>query len=231
MLIFAHRGISGHFPENTMLAFSEAVNAGCQAIELDVYAIENELVVIHDRQLARTTNGQGNLEDYTLEQLALLDAGLGESIPTLWQVLQLTANKVLLNIELKGADTADLLLALLDKAEQTLGLDLANIVVSSFNHLLLKQLRLKHPTLALGALIAHRPVDDAAIATELDACSLNCDRGFIDAELVADAHRRGVKVYVYTVNDPREAKELARIGVDGIFCNYPVEAKTGLASE
>ncbi|MDZ7901463.1 MAG: glycerophosphodiester phosphodiesterase family protein [Rheinheimera sp.] len=229
MLIFAHRGVSGHFPENTLMAFQAALDAQCQAIELDVYALQNQLVVIHDRQLARTTNGEGNLEDHTLESLSALDAGRGESVPTLWQVLQLVANKVVLNIELKGADTAELLIALLAKAQQELQLDLATIVVSSFNHRLLQQLRKLHPTLALGVLIAHRPLDNAAIASQLDACCLNCDRGFVDAELINDAHQRGIKVYVYTVNDAREARELAKIGVDGIFCNYPQEAQNWFA--
>jgi glycerophosphoryl diester phosphodiesterase len=229
MLIFAHRGVSGHFPENTLMAFQAALDAQCQAIELDVYALQNQLVVIHDRQLARTTNGEGNLEDHTLESLSALDAGRGESVPTLWQVLQLVANKVVLNIELKGADTAELLIALLAKAQQELKLDLSTIVVSSFNHRLLQQLRKLHPTLALGVLIAHRPLDNAAVASQLDACCLNCDRGFVDAELINDAHQRGIKVYVYTVNDAREARELAKIGVDGIFCNYPQEAQNWFA--
>lgn len=229
MLIFAHRGVSGHFPENTLMAFQAALDAQCQAIELDVYALQNQLVVIHDRQLARTTNGEGNLEDHTLESLSALDAGRGESVPTLWQVMQLVANKVVLNIELKGADTAELLIALLAKAQQELQLDLSTVVVSSFNHRLLQQLRKLHPSLALGVLIAHRPLDNAAIASQLDACCLNCDRGFVDAELIQDAHQRGIKVYVYTVNDAREARELAKIGVDGIFCNYPQEAKNWFA--
>ena len=135
----------------------------------------------------------------------------------------------MLNIELKGADTAELLIALLAKAQQELKLDLSTIVVSSFNHRLLQQLRKLHPTLALGVLIAHRPLDNAAVASQLDACCLNCDRGFVDAELINDAHQRGIKVYVYTVNDAREARELAKIGVDGIFCNYPQEAQNWFA--
>lgn len=230
MLIIAHRGVSGHFPENTLMAFQAALDIGCQAIELDVYAVEGELVVIHDRQLARTTNGHGNIEAQTLVSLQSLDAGLGEKVPTLWQVFELVANRVLLNIELKGADTAQLLLALLARAEQALNLDINRVIVSSFNHCLLAELRQAHPTLALGVLIAHRPIDGAAIATQLDAVSLNCDRGFVDAALVADAHRRGIKVYVYTVNDQQELLELHAIGVDGVFCNYPQEAATWLTS-
>ncbi len=225
MLIFAHRGVSGHFPENTLLAFQAALDANCSAIELDVFAVAGELVVIHDRQLERTTNGQGYLDDYSIAQLQQLDAGKGQKIPTLWQVLQLVANRVMLNIELKGADTAPLLLAMLLKAKVELQLDLNNIIVSSFNHVVLQQLRQALPELKLGVLIAHRPLDGAAIAEQLHAFCLNCDRGFVDQELVADAHRRQIKVFVYTVNQQREALELKEMGVDGIFCNYPEEAQ------
>lgn len=225
MLIFAHRGVSGHFPENTLSAFQAALDANCAAIELDVFAVAGELVVIHDRQLERTTNGRGYLEDLSIAQLQQLDAGQGQKIPTLWQVLQLVANRVILNIELKGADTAMLLVAMLQKAQAELQLDLENIIVSSFNHLVLQQLQQELPQLKLGVLIAHRPLEGAAIAEQFKAYSLNCDRGFIDQELVADAHRRQIKVFVYTVNQQREALELKQMGVDGIFCNYPEEAQ------
>ena len=72
MKIFAHRGVSGHYPENTLAAFEAALAMGCDGIELDVFAVAQELVVIHDRQLQRTTNGSGHLEDYTLAQLQQL---------------------------------------------------------------------------------------------------------------------------------------------------------------
>ena len=89
MQIIAHRGASGEYPENTLLAFRQALAQGADAIELDVFAVEGELIVIHDPHLQRTTNGSGSIYQHNLTQLANIDAGAGEPIPLLWQVLQL----------------------------------------------------------------------------------------------------------------------------------------------
>lgn len=228
MKIFAHRGASGHSPENTLLAFQMALDADCDGIELDVFALDGELIVIHDRQLIRTTRVEGNLEDFTLAQLQRLDAGQGQRIPTLWQVLQLVANRCVLNIELKGHDTARPLVALLQRAERELGTDLRTILVSSFHHPLLQELKLAMPALAIGALTASIPLQYAKFASELTAFSVHCERGFIDEAFVQDIHQRGLVCYVYTVNTAREAKRLAALGVDGIFTNYPAEARQWL---
>ncbi|ALZ76017.1 glycerophosphodiester phosphodiesterase family protein [Rheinheimera sp. F8] len=224
MKIFAHRGVSGHYPENTLQAFTAALETGCQAIELDVFLHCGELVVIHDRQVDRTTNGKGYLEDFSPAELRQLDAGNGESIPTLWQVLQLCANQLEINIELKGHDTAAPVVALLQQAQQQLGLRLETILLSSFHHPLLQQLKSLNPALRLAVLIGHYPADGVEIATRLGAVALNCDRGFVDAALVQAAHQAELNLYVYTVNQRRELLALRDIGVDGVFCNYPKEA-------
>lgn len=225
MFIFAHRGVSGHFPENTLQAIQAALDCGADGIEIDVYALEDELVVIHDRELNRTTNGTGVLEDYSLPELLQLDAGAGEKIPILWQVLELVQNRCVLNIELKGHDTAALLVKLLHKARSELGTDWSTLLISSFHHPLLQQLKTLAPELAIGALTASIPLNYCAFATEIGAVSVNCDRAFIDEKMVQDAKQRGLKVYVYTVNNEREARRLQQMGVDGIFCNFPNEAK------
>lgn len=224
MKIFAHRGVSGHFPENTLLAIQAALDCHAYGIEIDVFALDGELIVIHDRQLQRTTKAAGNIEDYTLAQLQQLDAGVGQRIPTLWQVLRLIGNRCVLNIELKGHDTADLLLQLLKQAHQELGTDFAKLLISSFHHPLLQRIKQQQPTLAIGALTACIPLDYCEFATQLGAVSVHCDRAFIDDRLVLDAHQRGLEVFVYTVNDQREALRLKALGVDGIFCNFPAEA-------
>ncbi len=224
MKIFAHRGASGHYPENTLQAFTAALNSGCDGIELDVFLHAGELVVIHDRQVDRTTNGRGYLEDFSVEARQQLDAGNGESIPTLWQVLQLCANKLEINIELKGHDTAAPVVALLQQAQLQLGLRLETILLSSFHHPLLQQLKSLNPALRLAVLIGHYPTDGVDVATRLGAAALNCDRGFVDAALVQTAHEAELKLYVYTVNQRRELLALRDIGVDGVFCNYPKEA-------
>ncbi|MBP8227171.1 MAG: glycerophosphodiester phosphodiesterase, partial [Pararheinheimera sp.] len=72
---------------------------------------------------------------------------------------------------------------------------------------------------------ASLPLDYAAFASELGAWSVHCDKGFINQQMVQDAHQRGLKVLVYTVNDACTAKKLQQLGVDGIFCNYPLQAR------
>lgn len=226
MQIFAHRGASGSYPENTLLAIEQALLAKADGIEIDVFCVENELVVIHDENVSRTTNGTGFLQDLPLKQLQQLDAGSGQQVPTLWQVLQLVNNQALLNIELKGADTAETLVALLKKAETELGTKPDKLLISSFNHHLLKQIQNHRPDLKLGALTASLPLDYAAFASELGAWSVHCDKGFINQQMVQDAHQRGLKVLVYTVNDAATAKKMQQLGVDGIFCNYPLQARS-----
>ncbi|MBP8228024.1 MAG: glycerophosphodiester phosphodiesterase, partial [Pararheinheimera sp.] len=194
MQIFAHRGASGSYPENTLLAIEQALLAKADGIEIDVFCVENELVVIHDEDVSRTTNGTGLLHNFTLQQLQQLDAGSGQQVPTLWQVLQLVNNQALLNIELKGADTAETLVALLKKAETELGTKPDKLLISSFNHHLLKQIQNHRPDLKLGALTASLPLDYAAFASELGAWSVHCDKGFINQQMVQDAHQRGLKV-------------------------------------
>jgi len=224
MKIFAHRGVSGHYPENTLLAIQAAIDCGVYGIEIDVFEHDGELIVIHDRQLKRTTKASGNIEDYTLMQLQQLDAGNGQRIPTLWQVLELVSNRCVLNIELKGHDTADLLLELLQRAVEELGTDLAKLLISSFHHPLLHSIKQCQPQLAIGALTACIPLDYCAFASALNAISIHCDRAFINEQMVQDAHQRGLEIFVYTVNDQREALRLSALGIDGIFCNYPAQA-------
>lgn len=228
MKIFAHRGVSGHFPENTLPAFAAALQTGCHGIELDVFLHCEELVVIHDRQVDRTTNGKGLLDDFTPAKLFALDAGNSQPIPTLWQVLQLCANRLEINIELKGHDTVPALVVLLRRAQAELTLRLDSVLVSSFHHPLLQQLKALLPEIRIGVLIAHYPLDGVQLALQLKAVSLNCDRGFVDTKLVEQAHQAGIELYVYTVNHQRELLTLRDMGVDGVFCNYPAEAQEWL---
>ncbi|MAD74289.1 MAG: glycerophosphodiester phosphodiesterase [Rheinheimera sp.] len=228
MQIIAHRGASGDYPENTLLAIEQAITQGADAIEIDVFAVQGELIVIHDHHLARTTNGTGSIYQYSLAELMQLDAGRGQRIPTLWQVLELTHGKCWLNIELKGDNTVAPLLALLTKAELQLGFDCQQLQISSFNHHLLATLKRERPDLKLGALTASLPVDYAAFASQLQAYSVNCDVSFINQAMVNDAKARGLKVFVYTVDQSDDISRLQDYGVDGIFSNFPARSKMWL---
>ncbi|MFB2872120.1 glycerophosphodiester phosphodiesterase [Aeromonas jandaei] len=221
MQIIAHRGASGLAPENTLKAMAKALELGVTAIEIDVQAADGELWVFHDRRLERCTNGKGVLTEQSRSYLEQLDAGEGEIIPTLWQVMSLIDGSCELHIELKGANTADAVAALTKRAENELDFTANQWVVSSFHHPELARFATLRPDIRIGALTANLPLELAHFAEKLGAWSINCDVDFIDAALVDDAHRRGLKVLVYTVDHLADQQLLAAMGVDGIFTNRP----------
>ncbi|CAJ1837848.1 Glycerophosphodiester phosphodiesterase [Aeromonas dhakensis] len=221
MQIIAHRGASGLAPENTLKAIRLALTLGAEAIEIDVQQADGELWVFHDRRLERCTDGRGVLMAQSRTYLESLNAGEGEGIPTLWQVMEAIAGQAELHIELKGAETADEVARLTLRAEAELGFTTAQWVVSSFHHPELARFAALRPEIRLGALTSTIPLTQAAFAAELGAWSLNCDVDFVDQQLVQDAHDRGLRVLVYTVDDPADQAMLAAIGVDGIFTNRP----------
>ncbi|MGL6415239.1 glycerophosphodiester phosphodiesterase [Aeromonas veronii] len=221
MQIIAHRGASGLAPENTLKAMTKALELGVSAIEIDVQAADGELWVFHDRRLERCTNGKGVLTEQSRSYLEQLDAGEGEVIPTLWQVMEIIAGRCELHVELKGADTADAVAALTRRAEAELGFTPAQWVVSSFHHPELVRFAALRPDIRLGALTANLPLNLAQFADELGAWSLNCDVDFVDRILVEDAHQRGLRVLVYTIDYQEDYEKLASMRVDGIFTNRP----------
>ncbi|WAF91722.1 glycerophosphodiester phosphodiesterase [Aeromonas hydrophila] len=221
MQIIAHRGASGLAPENTLKAIRLALALGVGAIEIDVQLADGELWVFHDRRLERCTDGSGVLTAQSRAYLASLDAGEGEGIPTLWQVMEVIAGQAELHIELKGSQTADEVARLTRRAEAELGFAPTQWVVSSFHHPELARFAALRPDIRLGALTSTIPLTLAKFAAELGAWSLNCDVDFVDQALVQDAHKSGLKVLVYTVDEPADQAMLAAIGVDGIFTNRP----------
>lgn len=227
MLIFAHRGASGYAPENTLAAMATALAQGVKAIELDVHNVEGELVVFHDRRLESKSSGTGIIHLLSRHALSGINVK-GEPIPTLWQVLELVAGRCLVNIELKGINTVAPLLELYPKALTQLGFSQEQLLISSFNHPYLQQVKAALPNARIAPLLASIPLDGAAIVSQLNAYSLHLDVSFINQALVEDAHQRGAKVYVYTVDHADDIHALQHMGVDGVFSNYPDRAMLAL---
>lgn len=227
MLIFAHRGASGYEVENTLTAMAKALELGVKAIELDVHNVEGELVVFHDRRLDNKSSGTGVIH---LRDQAYLESinVKGKPIPTLWQVLELVAGRCIVNIELKGINTVAPLLTLYPNALNKLGFTQEQLLLSSFNHPYLQAVKQALPKALVAPLLASIPLDGAAVVSELNAYSLHLDISFISQALVNDAHRRGAKVYVYTVDNYDDIHALKQMGVDGIFSNYPDRAINAL---
>ncbi len=219
MLCIAHRGASGHEPENTLRAVRRALELGADAVELDVYFVDGELIVFHDATLERTTNGRGRLMRKSLAELRGLDAGKGERIPLLSEVLREVNRRALVNIELKGRNTAKPIAGLIHKFVNEHGWQYSDFIVSSFQR---RELRtLAKSEIPLGVLFSRSARRFAKLATELGACAIHTNLRFTNRRLVARAHALGLKVFVYTVNRPRDIARMKSLGVDGVFTDFP----------
>jgi len=221
ILLVGHRGACGYEPENTLRAFTRAIEMGCDAIELDVHMCKTgEIIVIHDKELDRTTSGNGSVGDKTLEELKQLDAGKGEKIPTLNEVLDLINDRITVNIELKGYGTLLPVVNLL-KDYFGRGFSPSKIILTSFIHQYAKEARLLLPYVQTGLLIRSELLGFAALAEAADSDYLVTYYEYANANVIEDAHSRGIKVMCYTVNDVAMIKQLKDLGVDGIITNYP----------
>ena len=228
--IFAHRGASAIAPENTMAAFKKAVEAGATWIETDVDVLKDGTpILIHDSSLDRTTNRSGSYYDLTVSDLDGIDAGswfspefAGERIPTLAQLVAFM-NKTGLNanIEIKSNEAgAQMSLQLVDAILKELeALDGPQVIISSFNHVLLKIFKDKAPQYSVGALfVAENLWDDWKSILELvGADYIHPDDSTLTRAQVQAFREAGYGVNVWTVNCPARANELFNWGVTGIF--------------
>lgn len=224
MLVIGHRGARGLAPENTLAGFRRALELGAPWVELDVQLHGGELLVFHDERLERCTNGRGRLDRHDLAYLRGLDAGGGERIPFLGEVLDLVDQRAGVNIELKTANGTAAAVAKLLRAYLERGWQPERWLVSSFHLPELRAFRRLLPEVPVGALLCGVPLDLAACGTALGAASVNLALDFADAALVADAKQRGMKAYVYTVNEPDDFARMEALGIDGVFTDYPDRA-------
>ncbi len=226
-LIEAHRGDSANAPENTLAAFGRAVALCVPSIELDVHpAVDGTLMVIHDDTVDRTTDGSGAVCDLTVEALRRLDAGAkfapafaGERIPRLEEVFELLVpTRTRLNIEVKrsppGTHVPATLVALLRRFRKE-----REYVVSSFDLTALLEVRALAPEVTL-ALIGNGP-EILAQARQHRLPWIHGAHGTVTDALVADAHAAGIRVNVWTVDDPARLPHWRRVGIDKLCTNCP----------
>jgi len=226
-ILIAHRGASEIEPENTLASFKKALEFPfVKMIELDVYAIPSgELMVIHDDKVDRTTNGKGYVMESSFEFLRSLDVGGGggknhEKIPTLNEVLDLVDRRVKVNIELKGEKTAEPVKKVIEEYFAK-GWKPDDFLVSSFNHEELRKFKQSVPGVPVGIIFVGIPLGYAAYAQGIGAYSINLAVEFVNKEIVDDAHRRGIKVFCWTLKGADETERMCKLGVDGLFVNDP----------
>jgi len=225
MLCIGHRGAAGHEPENTLRSIRRALDLGAGGIEIDVHRLEGELIVIHDDRLNRTTNGSGLLRRHTLSQIRTLDAGKGERIPLLREVLDTVNRRVLVNIELKGLRTASPVLALLHEYTAHHGWAPADFLLSSFHRAELRDLR--GSGFPIGILFPRSARLFRPVARALGASSIHVPLAHVTAGLVRRVHADGRRIFVFTVNARSEMERMHQLGVDAIFSDFPDRWETG----
>ena len=221
LICLAHRGASGHAPENTLAAFEKAVALGADWIELDVYAAGRELVVIHDNRLERTTNGSGYVTRRSLTYLRRLDAGNGEKIPFLREVLDAAARRIKINIELKGPDTAEPVCRLIRHYVRDRGWRYDDFLLSSFTHGQIRRAKALCPSVRIAPNLNGGRLRYGGWDGPTAPYSVHLDKKYATRTLIDKIHDRGCPAFVFTVNDQAEIKKLAAMGADGIFTNYP----------
>jgi len=214
-LIVGHRGAAGLEPENTLRSFARAIALGVDAVELDVYCVDGQLVVIHDDTLERTTNGSGAVMHTSFAALRRLDAGSGEVIPTLEEVVDLVAGRVAINVELKGNGTAAPVARCIAARPD------AEILVSSFEHAELGRFRRESPAALVAPLFDKPSPKMFDVAAAVGAWSINVSGRHATPELLREIARRGYRSLVYTINDHATAQRLRDAGAGGIFTDYP----------
>ncbi len=225
VLTIGHRGAKGYYPENTLASFAHALALGCDWIELDVYLAHGELLVIHDKAVDRTTNGHGLISDYSLAALRALDAGNGQQIPLLGEVLDMIDGRCGVNVELKGPGTAAPVSECLNNYVQR-GWPQSAFLISSFDHL---ELARADPGFRRGVLFGALPADWLASCQALSGWSANFYQKDVTPDLVNTAHDNGLKVLTYTANDHEDIQRVLNAGVDGVFSDYPDRVLAALA--
>lgn len=228
--IYAHRGFSGNYPENTMLAFKKAVEAGVDGIELDVHLTkDNELVIIHDEDIKRTSNGEGLVRDMTLEELKKFDysatyAGVYgfNEIPTLREYFDYIKDTgVITNIELKTGifEYPTIEGRVIDMIKEY-GLE-DKIILSSFNHYTVMRCKDIAPEIKRGFLSESWLINYGKYTAENDVQCCHPIWCFLSEETVKEMHDAGCEINTWTVNEYEDIKRLASWGVDSLIGNYP----------
>jgi glycerophosphoryl diester phosphodiesterase len=239
--IIAHRGFSGNYPENTLIAFQKAVEVGADYVELDVhFSKDKKLVVMHDATLDRTSNGKGEILEKTWAELQQLEAGSwfdaqfsNEKIPALEEAIQLVGGKSKLLIELKNDAKNRPYLGLEEAVAKLLAEYGATswCVIQSFEPSYLQNLSKSHPEIEIHQLIlgqlwpfpilhdTHWHTGD--LEQYQEAKAVNPFYRTLSAERVKRMKKQGFKVFTYTVNEPDHMHAVINMGVDGLITNYP----------
>jgi len=230
MLIIGHRGACGHALENTLASIKKALDIGVDAIEFDIHkTADDQLVLMHDDTIDRTTNGSGSIAELSLSELEKYDAGNHEKIPTLQEALDLINKQAIADIEIKDPACVPFLYSIINSYVNS-GWQPNNFIISSFDLIPLKKIHSLLPTIQLMAIISNATENWLDIMEQIPISLIAVSYVSLYKDFVTQAHEHRLKVIPYTVNDPSDIKRMIDINVDGIISDYPDRIKEYLAT-
>jgi glycerophosphoryl diester phosphodiesterase len=221
-LIIAHRGFSSRYPENTLASVEAALQLGVDFVEIDVQETrDGELIVFHDYRLNRICGVRGRVRHKTLAEIQQLNP----QVPTLCEVLGACRGKARVLIEIKRADLRKVAEAIAELRMER------EVIVFALSVVRMKRFAAAAPGVSCFGLIARNPLwAMARLKASVNIEGIGISRRLVTSpRVVRQIHRRGWKVFVWTVNREAKMKKLASWGVDGIITNYPDRAKSCLA--
>jgi glycerophosphoryl diester phosphodiesterase len=217
ILRIGHRGACGHAPENTLASIEQAIVLRCTLTEVDIQRMsDDELVLLHDERVDRTTNGRGRVADLTLPDIRTLDAGGGESPPTLDDVLKAASGRIGLILELKTGGSAYDVCAIVRGSGFT-----QPVIYASFLQEELQHVRRANPQAQTMILFTRLPANPGIVAVRLHATHVGLRLDTVTEPLVNALHNQGLIVFAYTANQPAQVSKMKRLGVDGIISDFP----------
>ncbi len=217
VLRIGHRGACGYAPENTVASIEQAIALRCAFAEVDIQRTsDDELVLLHDERVDRTTNGRGYVSDLTLSDIRKLDAGGGQSPPTLGDALQAANGRIGLMLELKTGGLAYDACAIVRAS----GFN-RPVIYASFLHEELQHVRRADPNAQTMILFTHLPTNPGAAAATLHTTHVGLRLATVTKPLVTALHHEGLIMFAYTCNRPAEIYSMTMLGVDGIISDFP----------
>lgn len=217
MLKIGHRGAKGHLSENSIESLLKAFELGANGIEIDVHlSADGEAVVIHDETVDRTIkNAAGFVKDFTVAECQKI------GIPTLVEVFHLLPENAFLNIEIKAPNSAKVVVEEIEKFARLQEISYRNIVVSSFDWNVLKEINTLNETIQLGVLTEDNVANAFEFSATIRAYSINPYFKLLTEEFVQKAKENQFKIHTWTVNSPEDITFVKNFGVDAIISDFP----------
>ena len=216
MLKIGHRGAKGYVAENTLASFKKAIELGCNGIELDVWlTIDNEVVVIHDETIDRTTNGYGRINNFLYDEITVFN------IPTLESVIALVNKRCFVNIEIKDPKATEFVVEIINEHVQDFGYSYENFIVSSFYFEVLETVFKCNSQIKIAVLTQNSIEEAIAFAEKINAFAINPYYKLLNSENVTLCQQKGFKIFTWTVNEYSDIEKMKFLKVDGIISDFP----------